>query len=284
MRSAFLFVLSCLVSTSLPAADNGARLRAAVRANDVARVIAQLGVQEKGGVDAKNKYGQTALHIAASRGHKEIAEVLLAEGATARIQDEDGCTPLDFAERKGHRQIASLLSEAELCEAAAEGDMQRVNALLAAGTNVNSKGLILGYTALHMAAWNGREAVVKLLIGKGADIDARGFSGPTPLYEAAMHDHKNLVELLIGKGADVNARNERQVTPLHMAALNGKRDLAKLLIRRGADVSAKCKGGDTALDYARDLRQHAVAAFLASMSSRKPAPKPGASRAGNSRK
>ena len=49
-------------------------------------------------VNAKIKYGSTALHSAAEEGHKEIVELLLAKGADVNTKSEDGETPLDWAD------------------------------------------------------------------------------------------------------------------------------------------------------------------------------------------
>ncbi len=61
----------------------------------------------------------------------------------------------------------------------------------------------------------------------------------------------NLVvaRLLIKKGADVNAKNNDGETALMLASLNGNFEAANLLIEKGADVNAKSNKGKTALEY-----------------------------------
>jgi ankyrin repeat protein len=49
------------------------------------------------------------LHYAAYGGHKEIAELLIAEGADVNAKDEDGVTPLHEAAFGGYKEIAELL-------------------------------------------------------------------------------------------------------------------------------------------------------------------------------
>src|SRR5438045_8256208 len=58
---------------------------------------------------------------------------------------------------------------------------------------------------LHLASELGCEAIVKLVLSKGADINAADSSGQTPLYSAAWHRHTEIVQLLLSKGADINA-------------------------------------------------------------------------------
>ena len=72
------------------------------------------------------------------------------------------------------------------------------------------------------AAGNGHEAVVKLLIGKGADVKtaAAGKAGRTALQVAAEHGHEAAVKLLIDKGADVGQPfngNARDLGPYEYA-------------------------------------------------------------------
>jgi len=56
------------------------------------------------------------------------------------------------------------------------------------------------------AAWRGHRKVVKLLIAKGADLEAKDKDGSTPLHIAAQCGHRKVVELLLQKGADIEAK------------------------------------------------------------------------------
>ena len=56
-------------------------------------------------VNWKDQNGKTLLHYAAWKGHKEIAELLIANGANVNAKDKDGYTPLDWAAG----EIADLL-------------------------------------------------------------------------------------------------------------------------------------------------------------------------------
>ncbi len=58
------------------------------------------------GVNAKNMYGLSPLHLAAEEGHRELAELLLARGAHVDAKDEYGSTPLHQAAHSGHRDVA----------------------------------------------------------------------------------------------------------------------------------------------------------------------------------
>jgi cytohesin len=83
----------------------------------------------------------------------------------------------------------------------------------------------------------------------------------TPLHFAALDGHGEVAKLLIAKGADVNARDAEGVTPLHRATRAGRRETAEELIAGGAVVNVKSSAGLTPLDMADEqtaglLRRH----------------------------
>jgi len=61
-------------------------------------------------------------------------------------------------------------------------------------------------TALHVAAENGYEPVVQLLMEKGADVEAKDEDGEVALHQAADNGHEAVVKLLIEKRADVETK------------------------------------------------------------------------------
>ena len=76
---------------------------------DVAELLLANGAE----VNARNKYGDTPLHFAASGGSKDVVEVLLAHGAEVNIVDRPPIseTPLQSAASRGHRDIVELLRQ-----------------------------------------------------------------------------------------------------------------------------------------------------------------------------
>ncbi|KAH8652926.1 hypothetical protein BGZ61DRAFT_281830, partial [Ilyonectria robusta] len=110
-----------------------------------------------------------------------------------------------------------------------------VKLLLKKDADVEAKDSQYGQTPLSWAAENGHEAVVKLLLEKGADVEAKGGSfGGTPLSRAAERGHEAIVKLLFEKGADVEVKGEDGRTPLWRAAEEGHEAIVKLLLEKGA--------------------------------------------------
>ena len=102
-------------------------------------------------------------------------------------------------------------------------------------------------TPLIIAAHNGHLNSVKILLGYGADIEARGTlkigdhveEGCTPLWAAAVTGFLDVVKLLIERNADVDSRTPTGSTPLRAAAHEGHLDVVRCLVERGADVNAR---------------------------------------------
>ena len=74
-----------------------------------------------------------------------------------------------------------------------------------------------GWTALHYAATNGHDDIVKYLIEHAAYIDAESPNGTTPLMMAAMNGHITTVKLLLDEGADMDLRNQQKMDVIDFA-------------------------------------------------------------------
>ena len=169
----------------------------------------------------------------------EIAKLLIKQGADVNVKISHKSlmesTPLKLAIYNGLFKVAELL--------------------IKHGADVNTKNKY-GYTLLHnVDRWfssdnkttapdpptpspynlKTRYKTAKLLIEKGADVNAKNGSGDTPLHSISSIE---ITKLLIEHGADVNAENNIGETPLHQAIYE---EIARLLIKNGADVNAKTK-------------------------------------------
>ncbi|GLD97358.1 hypothetical protein PINS_up006042 [Pythium insidiosum] len=204
------------------------RLRNAAWRGDIATVNALLRMDPD--VNARDPLmnGWTALHRAISRGHSDVVQLLIDEGADLNARDDMGETPLHQALTKGYVDI--------------------VLALIRAGVNVKDSSK-WGWIPLHTAALKGHVSVVSALIDAGADVAVRAHGGSTALHEACSYGHDDIVELLIDSGADVNASNHSGDTPLHIAARNNRGSIVTVLLDAGADATMLNNQRETPMPY-----------------------------------
>ncbi|CAN6356858.1 unnamed protein product [Urochloa humidicola] len=104
-----------------------------------------------------------------------------------------------------------------------------------------------GATPLHIAAENGHEEAVRLLLSRGVDVDPVNKRHITPLYMAAWKGHDRALKVLLEHGADPNRTAHDIFTPLRMACIAGSLKCVKLLVEAGADVNFKNPYGPSLL-------------------------------------
>jgi ankyrin repeat protein len=148
--------------------------------------------------------------------------------------------------------------------AAIQGDMARIEELLAGDRSLVSALSPDGWTPLHLAAFFGKVDVVRLLLNKGAQVNARSTNAMEnmPLHAAAAGRHVDVIKVLIDHGATVNARQHGGWTPLHAAGQNGDLETAKVLVEGGADVQSRADNNQTALDLALTKAHQAMVDYL----------------------
>ena len=120
-----------------------------------------------------------------------------------------------------------------------------------------------GHTDLMCAALEGRTEIVKALLRKGADVNAKDGTGRTALMFAAINMHDETVKVLLEHGADVNARADDGATPLMLAASCGDPEIVQALLSRDADLKGSfVQTGKTALMLAEEHGYANIAGLL----------------------
>ncbi len=147
--------------------------------------------------------------------------------------------------------------------AAEAGQAYAARLLIRRGALIEARGRAIGgKTPLHVAAEAGQPEVCAVLLDAGADIEARDGTGNTPLISAAFSSQPETVRLLLERGADVNAHNEWIWTSLHCAAQKRATEVARILLDHGIAPSVESNQGETAMDRARDCGAYGIIAML----------------------
>ena len=172
---------------SLACSQDASPLHAAVRMSDTAAIRAYLDAHPEQVDVASTSSGHTSLHEAVA-GTKCLAaaKLLLSKGA-------DPC-------------------------AVANGAEPIALELLHAGADVRGKTAAEGLTPLHLAARGGHDALARLLIARGGEVNARANDGRTPLHLAAKHGRENTAKILLDNGADAKAKDKKFLTANYEAA------------------------------------------------------------------
>merc|ERR1712115_24191 len=129
------------------------------------------------------------------------------------------------------------------------GHTAAVKLLLDMGSDINAQIETNRNTALTLACFQGRHEVVSLLLDRKANVEHRAKTGLTPLMEAASGGDTEVGRVLLDKGADVNAAPvpTSRDTALTIAADKGHYRFVELLISRGAQVDVRNKKGNSSL-------------------------------------
>uniref|UniRef100_A0AAQ4S0D6 Uveal autoantigen with coiled-coil domains and ankyrin repeats n=1 Tax=Gasterosteus aculeatus aculeatus TaxID=481459 RepID=A0AAQ4S0D6_GASAC len=205
------------------------RLMKAVERREVDKVAAVLS--KKAIIPSKlDVEGHSAFHLAATRGHLDCLNLILAHGVDVTASDATGKNALHQASRNGH----------SLC----------VQKLLQHNSPVGNVDL-QGRTALHDAVMGGCSSSVKLLCDSGASVNATDFDGRTPLVLATQMCHPRICQLLLERGADITIRDKLNKTALILGCEFGCKDAVEVLLKSGSDVKAVDGLGQDALHYAR---------------------------------
>ena len=262
MRTSLAFLIISVLPVGAEQADP---LFAAIRNGDTAYVKAHL---TKGALEARDQRGATPLMYAAAFGNLETFKLLLDAGSDVNARNNMDATALLWAAQDAEKarlllrhgadvKIASRQGRTPLMVAAMRiGGSAIVELMLAKGADVQVKDR-QGATALSLASRAGDLDTVRVLLGKGAEVNPG--DGRAPLFGASLSQNPAVVQLLLQHDAAVNVAlslppgaasrtlnnikngppNNSGVTALHNAAGYGPVESVRYLLDAGAKVSAQ---------------------------------------------
>jgi len=232
-------------------------------------------------------YGNEAIKEAAKNGQIEIVEYLARKLHSIRYSHRqfDQREILSYMVHGGNTKAVvrfldnqrhlvntkDRVGDYPISIAAANGDSQMAFHLLHGGftqlLSINSFDGD-GRQPIHLAAINGHQIVIEMLINAGAEYDNPTFIadnegdknrrfGNTPLHFAAGSGHFNCCKLLIDRGADILKRNNDGDTPLHVAIFERSLGVVSYFRQQrffsGAIMSIKNNSGKDPHNLARNL-------------------------------
>lgn len=233
-----------------------------------------------------NLQTSSLLSIAVANSHLAVVRYLIEKGLPVNGRDQDGSTAIHFAlrpslesryileylvEQGGDCAAKNILGTSPLMQASLYGLAWEAEFLIGKGAPVNDTDS-REETALHYACRGilskpqegyckgmGLEATIRLLLDKGAKVNAKDHLGKTPLMFAAIQDIPGIAEILLNKGTLINAQDNFGWTALMYAAYWNQTGVIKVLAAHGADLNLRNSKGETALELTRQKQSSAQA-------------------------
>ena len=198
-------------------------LHAAVKNRGASKLIAFI-LDQRALVNARNKEGETALHIAVRMNQRENGEFLISRGADIFAANSAGESPLYLA-------------------LASSGGVRQW--LFNPRTITARDGL--GNTMLHYAAQWKMDTHISFIIQRGATLEAANATGETPLFMAVKNDGASTVRTLLNAKANLHARDSFGNSVLHAAVRWNAVNSSRTLIDSGIDINGHSLSGNTPL-------------------------------------
>jgi len=208
-----------------------------------------------------NGKGKSPLICSARKGQLEVLQEFAKHGLNvATFKEENGWTLLMHTGE--NPEVTKYLIDqgvplddhdekkgyAAIHIAAYNGFNESIGVLLEAGVDINDLSTKKQHTPLYAAVAGKEPEACDYLLEKGADPNMASISGKTPLHAAVKKESEQMMLSLLNKGADPNVSDKKGQTPLHMAVQRCELDLIKILLDKGADPNLTNTRGSTAYD------------------------------------
>lgn len=170
------------------------------------------------------EYEMPMVSLAASLGEPDVVELLIDAGADVNAKDKFGGTAIEEAAYGGFREIVVLLAKAgarteyKLHVAAGLGEMKQIQKLISKipadeTSAIDQATAGWNRTPLHFAAAAGQVEAAAALMEAGANPNAKTVDGRSVLHMAANSGNVKLVEQLLQSGADPKIRDKNGRKP-----------------------------------------------------------------------
>ncbi|MCL2210521.1 MAG: ankyrin repeat domain-containing protein [Treponema sp.] len=213
-------------------------LHSAVRNRANSEQIAKI-LEQRALVDARNRDGETALHIAVRLNQRESGEFLVSRNANIFALNAAGQSPLYLA----------------------LGGINGMREWMVNSTTIQARDG-LGNTMLHYAAEWGFNNAISLIIRSGIPVDTPNATGQTPLFYAIKSDSPSTIRVFIDNNANLNTRDTQGNSVLHASVRWNAIISATFLLSAGIDINGHSLNGNTALHDAVILGMSEIETLL----------------------
>jgi len=266
-------------------------MRCALRKDDKKSIdMAQWLVNERSvPIEEGNMFGWTPTILASKSGNLKLLKYLVELKAKLDRADHFYNTPLLTAVREGNVDVVALFIDplqrredgtsddkltpipyfnidarnrarsTSLMIAAKNGNERIIELLILGQADINV-GNLGGWNALKLAAEHGHTQIAQALVLAKADVTDTKLS--PPLHAACKHGDMELVTTLIEAKSSIHCRNDSGSTPVMLAVRGGHKHIVKYLVDHGADLSATNKLGWNTICYASDPQHEEMLEFL----------------------
>jgi ankyrin repeat protein len=250
-------VLTALISSeTVYQADSAGNtmLHTATRNRADIRIIGLI-LDQQALVNARNKEGETSLHLAVRQNEAAIGEMLLARGADIFAPNTRGESPLYLTFHSSGRVRNWMINPRtitakdglgnSMLHYAAQWKLDKHIPLLVQQGAYTEAANATGETPLFVAVKYNNDTTVKVLLETGASLSSRDNMGNSALHAAVRWNSRKAALALIDAGIEINAHALNGKTPLHDAVRLGIGELETILISNGADIEVRDADGNT---------------------------------------